>query len=141
MLPVHKLKRPTTVLMPPALVAASLLVPACGGSADIGEASTLADATMNDTDEAPTTALGVEETVSASRPDAPSPSPTDPGALGVFFPRRAQPLDEFPMSGLDGELVVDDAGCLRVIHGGAAIMPVWPYEYALGTGEAARFMS
>lgn len=121
---IFTLKCPAATLVLAVLATASLVASACGGG-DSTEGPSAAST--------PTPTTG--ETTAASEPGAASsPSPTDPGDLGVFFPRRGQPLDAFPMSGLDGELIVDDAGCLRVVGKGArTVVPVWPYDHLLGT--------
>lgn len=123
------------------LFAASFVTAACGGTTAGGDkgGSSGMDSAGEDTTTAPAPTASAGETVAAPGPGA-APPPTDPEALGVFFPRQERPRGDVPLANLGGELSVDDAGCLRVTYPSGDVVPVWPPEYELGAEDGAIYV-
>jgi hypothetical protein len=57
-------------------------------------------------------------------------------ASGILFPQVREGLDGGPDAAMGGKLVLDDEGCLRVkARRGPALVPVWPANLKLETGD------
>lgn len=92
------------------------------------------------TDESTSGATGVtEEGITTA---SPTTGVTTPPASSVLFPQQ-KPSDGLPMSaGISGELVLDEAGCLRIDGGSPPyFLPLWPSYFELSIqGDEIRIL-
>lgn len=134
-------KRPAAMLALPVLVAASLVTTACGGGgAAKEEKASGGGSTAGSPTPTPAPTVRAGKTTAAPKPET-VPPPADPGVLGVFFPRQVPQRGDVPMAATSGELVVDGAGCLRLVYpDGDNQVPVWPSDYGLGAEDGEIYV-